>query len=68
MLYGGDNMKRLNVNVSDELMEQIDKCAKKTGINRSAWCQMSLAQAVQMSDLTKNIRELTEVLNDLRKG
>jgi len=61
-------MVRLNVNISEELKNEIDRCSAKTGINRSSWVQMTLAQAVQMSDLSKNIQELNNVLNDLKKA
>lgn len=48
---------RIQVNVSDEMVENIDKYAKKFGMTRSAFCNTLICQGVIQYDTSADIIE-----------
>lgn len=65
---------RLNMNVPDDLLKQIDEQAENLKINRTAYIVMSMAQKVQadkvmnaMPDLKQAIFEIEKTLQSAKK-
>lgn len=54
---------RLQINVSDEMVERIDYWAKTIGVSRSAFCSMAIGNTVMGYD--KSIEIMKEIANDL---
>ena len=48
---------KLQVMVSDDFVERLDKCAKELGVSRSAFCAMLLASALRDWEEVRRERE-----------
>ena len=62
-------MKRIQINLGDELAERMDVICDRLGVTRSAFCVMKLSEAIDMeeqkSDLFKAFQEsMTKILSD----
>lgn len=51
---------RVNINMSEELVQEIDKRAKSLYLSRSAFISMAISQKLQSDDLVKNLPILME--------
>ena len=73
---------RIQVNLSDEMVEKVDGYAKKMGVSRSALCSMLVGQGIMSYDKSMDIitllgdklgdslladKTLKEVVNDIAK-
>ena len=55
---------RVSINVPDELLEKIDKRAKKLYISRSAYISTALAQKLQADDMFDVMPQILSKMND----
>lgn len=56
---------RVQVNLSDEMVERVDDYAKKMGVSRSALCSMAIGQYIFSFDKSSDfIRKLGDAFND----
>jgi len=55
-------MKRVNISLSEELLQKIDERAAAMYLNRSAYIATALAQKMAADDALKNLPEITEAL------
>lgn len=59
--YQKGDFMRIQVNLSDDIVEKLDLYAKKIGVSRSAFCAMSIGQTVmtyeKSFDIVKEIGE-----------
>lgn len=55
-------MKRVNISLSEELLQKIDERAAAMYLNRSAYISTALAQKMAADDALKNLPEITEAL------
>ena len=73
---------RVQVNLSDEMVEKVDGYAKKMGVSRSALCSMLVGQGIMSYDKSMDVitllgdklgdslladKTLKEVANDIAK-
>lgn len=55
---------RINVNLSEELIQKIDEKAKSMYISRSAYIATALAEKLQSDDVMNMLPEFTKVMKD----
>ena len=56
---------RVQVNLSDEMVETVDKYSKMMGVSRSAFCAMLIGQGCLSYDRASNALDgMTETLKD----
>lgn len=49
-IKGGEEMKRIQVNIADEMATRIDEYAKKMGVSRSSLCAVFIGQGIMNYD------------------
>lgn len=54
---------RVNMNIPDELVSQIDAKAKSLFVNRTAWIIMTLSQKLQQDCMVDKMPDMLEVFN-----
>lgn len=57
-------LKRLNVNMTVELLEQVDDYAEKMNINRSAAINMLVSTALEQQNVMGMMDNLLKVINE----
>lgn len=55
---------RLNITLSEELVNQIDKRAKSMFVSRSAYIAMALTQKMQADDAMANLPAMASAFHD----
>lgn len=55
---------RININVPDELLAQIDKKAKSLGVNRTAYMVMTLSQAIRADEVSLVLPEMQKMMKE----
>lgn len=58
---------RININISEELLAQIDEKAKALYISRSAYIATALSQKLQSDKLMGNIPEIMQTMKEAVK-
>ena len=58
---------RVNVNLSEELVRQIDEKAKALFVSRSAYITMALAQKMQADDAITMLPDMSRLLQEAMK-
>lgn len=56
-------MKRINLNMSDELIEKIDAYAKELGINRTSAISVLCATQLKQNETIDVIRKASEIVD-----
>lgn len=59
-------LKRLNVNMTVELLEQVDDYADKMNINRSAAINLLVSTALEQKNVMGMMDDLLNVINEVR--
>ena len=59
--------KTANISLPDEVMERLDKEAKKYGVNRSAYISMSLNRQWEQEKVISAIPELSKLAEKLNE-
>lgn len=54
-------MKRVNINFDDELLDRIDKYAKKLGVNRSATISMLCSEFLDQKEAVITLQALSNM-------
>lgn len=54
---------RISVNLDENLVEEIDKKAKKLHVSRSAYIALSVSRQMQIDDMTDNLPNIVELFN-----
>jgi hypothetical protein len=62
----GEKM-RVNMNVPDDLLKQIDEQAENLKINRTAYIVMSMAQKVQQDQIMNAMPDLKQAIFEIEK-
>lgn len=55
---------RININLSEELLKQIDERAKALYISRSAYIATALSQKLQSDKMLDNMPELMQIMKE----
>ena len=58
---------RINLNVPDELLAQVDDAAKAMYMTRTAWLIMAMQQRLQTDTVAKSLPMITEMYNDAKR-
>jgi metal-responsive CopG/Arc/MetJ family transcriptional regulator len=56
---------RVNMNIPDELLSQIDAKAKALYVNRTAWIVMALAQKLREEGLVDKMPDMVDIMKKI---
>lgn len=59
-------LTRLNMNVPEDLIRELDQQAARYGVTRTAYVTMALSQKLQSEQITKSLPELQQMLERLQ--
>jgi metal-responsive CopG/Arc/MetJ family transcriptional regulator len=59
--YKGAYIMRVNINISDDLLKQIDEKAKSLYVSRSAYITLALVQKLQSDSVIDTMPTLVEI-------
>ena len=57
---------RLNINLSDELVPELDKRAKRFHVSRSSYISICVSRQMQMDEMTENMPTFFEIANKFK--
>lgn len=57
---------RININIPDDLITQIDERAEKLFLSRSAYVSMTMARAIQQDNLLDSVPEMLDFIRQFQ--
>lgn len=67
MLYMNETAQ-LNIRVSEQLLDDIDKISNELGITRSEWIKVKLAELVRHNKTPERLKTKNEIVNEKIKA
>lgn len=58
---------RVNVNIDEKFLPEIDRKAKQFHVSRSAYISMCVARQIQMDDMTERLPDLVDSIKILKE-
>lgn len=59
--------KRINISLSLDVIDRIDKLAQEDGMNRSAIITMAFNQYMQQREATSNLPQMAKMMEELKE-